>query len=117
MKVTDDLIKDVATISANNDPVVGKIISDTYGEVGKDGIVTVERSQNSETYFETTNGIKIDRGYSSPMFINDFKRDECVLEDVHILVSDAEINNILQIEGLLKPILQQGKKLPYHRKR
>tara|TARA_Y100001954_G_scaffold55441_1_gene59545 strand:- start:11291 stop:12901 length:1611 start_codon:yes stop_codon:yes gene_type:complete len=111
VEVTEDLIKDVATISANNDPVVGKIISDTYGEVGKDGIVTVERSQNSETYFETTNGIKIDRGYSSPMFINDFKRDECVLEDVHILVSDAEINNILQIEGLLKPILQQGKKL------
>ena len=111
IEVTDDLIKDVATISANNDELIGKIISDTYGEVGKDGIVTVERSQNSETYYETTNGIKVDRGYSSPMFINDHKRDECILEDVHILVSDAEINNVLQIEGLLKPILQQGKKL------
>ena len=109
--VTEELIKDVATISANNDAVVGGIISDTYADVGKDGIVTVERSQNAETYYETTQGLKIDRGYSSPMFINDMKKDECVLEDCYILVSDAEVSNILQIEKLLKPIIQEGKKL------
>ena len=109
--VTEELISDVATISANNDSIVGGIISDTYAEVGKDGIVTVERSQNAETYYETTQGLKVDRGYSSPMFINDFKKDECVLEDTYILVSDAEVSNILQIEKLLKPIIQEGKKL------
>ena len=102
---------DVATISSNNDKVVGKIIADTYNKVGKDGIVTIERSQNSDTYSVTTDGLKIDRGYTSPLFINNHKKDECILEDVHILVSDAEVNNILSIEGILKPIIAGGKKL------
>ena len=102
---------DVATISSNNDGDIGKIIADTYESVGKNGIVTVEKSQGSETGFETTNGIKIDRGYSSPLFVNNQKKDECIMEDVHILVSDAEINNILVIENILKPIINEGKKL------
>jgi chaperonin GroEL len=102
---------DVATISANNDKFIGKIIADTYNKVGKNGIVTIERSQTSETYYETTEGLKVDRGYISPLFINNHKKDECILEDVHILVSDAEINNILSIEGILKPIIAGGKKL------
>ena len=84
-KVSDKKLHDVATISANNDSDVGKIIADTYTSVGKNGIVTVEKSQGSETGFETTNGLKVDRGYSSPLFINDQKKDECVMEDVHIL--------------------------------
>ena len=71
----------------------------------------MEKAQGSETGFETTNGLKIDRGYSSPLFINDQKKDECIMEDVHILVSDAEINNILVIENILKPIINEGKKL------
>lgn len=110
-RVTKGKLKDVATISANNDPEIGKIIADVYNEVGKDGVVTVERSQTSSTYYETTNGIKVDRGYSSPLFINDQRRDECVLEDTFILVSDAEISNILQIEKVLAPIIREGKKL------
>lgn len=110
-KVTKSKLKDVATISANNDAEIGKIIADVYNEVGKDGVVTVERSQTSSTYYETTNGIKVDRGYSSPLFINDQRRDECVLEDTLILVSDAEISNILQIEKVLAPIIREGKKL------
>ncbi len=102
---------DVATISANNDEKVGKIIADTYNMVGKNGIVTVEKSQGSETTMETTHGIKIDRGYSSPLFINNHKKDECILDDVHILVSDSEIGNILDIEKVLKPIINDRKKL------
>ena len=109
--VTDELLRDVATISANNDSVVGNLIADTYAEVGRDGLVTIENSQNTETYSEATKGLKIDRGYSSPMFINDMKKDECILDDAYILVSDAEVANILQIEKLLKPIIQEGKKL------
>ena len=109
--VTKSKLLDVATISVNNDKDVGKIIADTYNKVGKNGIVTVEKAQGSDTTFETTHGLKIDRGYSSPLFINNHKKDECIMEDVHILVSDAEINNILSIENILKPIINDGKKL------
>jgi chaperonin GroEL len=100
--VTDEMIVDVATISANNDRSIGTIIADVYNDVGKSGMVTVERSQTSDTYSETTTGIKVDRGYSSPLFINDQKRDECIFEDTMILVADIDINNILQIENVLK---------------
>lgn len=110
-KVTKSRLLDVATISANNDKEIGKIIADAYNKVGTDGIVTVERSQNDKTYAEVTHGIKIDRGYSSPLFINNQKKDECILEDVKILVADQDINNILQIEGILKPIINAGDKL------
>ena len=111
VKITKSTLKDVATISANNDGVIGDIISKVHNEVGENGIVTVEKSQTAETYYETTKGVKIDRGYTSPLFINNQKKDECILEDVHVLVSDAEINNILNIENILKPIIQGGKKL------
>ncbi len=110
-KVTKQRLLDVATISANNDRAVGKIIAGVHTEVGENGIVTVEKSMTHETYSEVTNGVKVDRGYTSPMFINNHKRDECIMEDVYILVSDAEISNILQIENVLKPIIQGGKKL------
>jgi len=109
--VTKKMLSDVASISANNDKAIGKIIADTYSKVGKNGIVTVEKSQTSETYNEVTDGLKIDRGYTSNLFVNNHKKDECVLEDVHILVSDAEISNLLTIENVLKPIIQDGKKL------
>jgi len=109
--VDEKTLRDVAIISANNDKEIGDIIADVYLEVGKDGIVTVERSQSSETYFETTKDIKVDRGYSSPLFVNDQKRDESVLDDTYVLVSDAEVSNILQIEKILKPIIQEGKRL------
>ncbi len=109
--VTKGKLKDVATISANNDSEIGNIIAKVYKAIGKNGIVTVDKSQTSETYFETTNGLKIDRGYSSNLFINDQKKDECVFDDVKVLVSDSEISNILQIENVLKPIVTKGDKL------
>ena len=104
-------LKDVATISANNDSTLGKIISDVYKSVGTNGIVAVDRSLSSETYFESTHGLKIDRGYESELFVNNQKKDECVLEDAYVLVSDAPIDNILNIENILKPIIQDNKKL------
>ena len=109
--VTDDMLKDIATISANNDSEIGEIIAKAYKEVGRDGIVTVERSQTDETFAEVTNGIKVDRGWTSPMFITDQRKDECIYEDVKILICDSEINNILQIESVLKPIINAGEKL------
>tara|TARA_R100000541_G_scaffold2021_1_gene7418 strand:- start:10953 stop:12572 length:1620 start_codon:yes stop_codon:yes gene_type:complete len=110
-KITNKRLLDVAVISANNDKVIGKVIADTYKEVGKNGIVTVEKSESSNTYGETTNGIKIERGWTSPLFINNQKKDECILENVHVLVSDAEISNVLSIENILKPIINEQKKL------
>ena len=110
-KVSTSMLLDVASISANNDREIGRIISEVYKDVGKTGVVTVERSQTSETYAETTKGLKFDRGYLSPLFINDVKKDECVFEDVMVLVADMEIANILQIENVLKPIITEGKKL------
>ena len=110
-KITNSSLLDVAKISANNDAEIGKLIFDAYQKVGKDGIVTVERSQNHETYAEVTNGIKVDRGYSSNLFINNQKKDECILENVRVLVCDQDINNILQIESVLKPIIQKNETL------
>ena len=110
-KVTKDMLNDVATISANNDKDLGKIISDAYNKVGKNGIVTIERSQNHETYATVTNGIKVDRGYTSNLFVTDNKNDESVLEDVYILVCDQEISNLMQLEGLLKRVVSENKKL------
>lgn len=110
-KVSSSMLVDIASISANNDREIGRIIAEVYKDVGRSGIVTVERSQTTDTYAETTMGLKVDRGYSSPLFINDQKRDECVFEDVMVLVADIEIGNILQIESVLKPIIQEGKKL------
>jgi chaperonin GroEL len=110
-KVTEQRLRDVATVSANNDKKLGKIIADVYKQVGPTGLVTVDRSQTSETYYESTSGLKIDRGYESPLFVNHQKNDECILEDVQILVCDAPIDNLLNIENVLKPIIQDHKKL------
>tara|TARA_R100000541_G_scaffold56138_2_gene65380 strand:+ start:511 stop:2154 length:1644 start_codon:yes stop_codon:yes gene_type:complete len=110
-KISKRKLLDVATISANNDKVLGKIIADAYNKVGKDGVVTVERSQSADTYAEVTNGIKINRGYTSNLFINNQRKDECVLEDVNILVCDSEISNVLQLENILKHIINKGEKL------
>ena len=109
--ITKRRLKDVAIISANGDKTIGTTIAKTYDKVGKTGIVTVERSQTSSTYNEITNGIKVERGYNSSLFINDQKKDECILDDTYILVSDASVDNILNIESILKPIIQDRKKL------
>jgi chaperonin GroEL len=110
-RVTQKKLRDVATISANNDKDLGTIISDVYKKVGVNGLVTIDRSQTSETYYESTNGLKIERGYESPLFVNNQKKDECVLEDCYILVSDAPIENLLHIENVLKPVIQDNKRL------
>lgn len=111
VQVNNEMLEDIATISANNDREIGGIIAKAYREVGHDGIVTVERSQTDKTFAEVTNGIKVDRGYTSPMFITDHRKDECIMEGVKILVCDTEITNILQIENILKPIINNGDKL------
>jgi chaperonin GroEL len=109
-KVGTSMLLDVAAISANNDREIGKIISEVYKEVGKSGVVTVERSQTSDTYSKATKGLQINRGYLSPLFINDLKKDECIFDDAMVLVADMEISNFLQIDKILAHFTQ-GKKL------
>lgn len=112
VKINQRRLQDVATISANNDEEIGRIIAETYKKVGlKNGIVTVEKSQTPNTTSEVTQGIQLDRGYTSPLFVNDQKRDECILEDVHVLVTDQEISNLISVENVLKKIINDQKKL------
>ncbi len=112
IKINQRRLQDVATVSANNDEEIGKVIADTYKKVGlKNGIVTVEKSQTPSTTSEVTQGIQLDRGYTSPLFVNDQKRDECILEDVHVLVTDQEISNLISVENVLKQVINDQKKL------
>lgn len=111
IELTPEMLLDVATISANNDTTIGKIIADLYNDIGIDGIVTVEKSQSTETYSESTKGLQFDRGYASNLFINEHGKDQCVFDDVMIMLTDIEINSVLQIEQILKPIIQENKKL------
>ena len=111
VKVSQKKILDIATISANNDKKVGKIISDAYKEVGKDGLITVDDSKTEETYIESTHGLKIDRGMDSRHYINNHNTDECIFEDCYILVSDVPINQVSDIEIILKRIIPEKKKL------
>ena len=102
LPLTDSRLRDVSVISCNNDNELGGVIADAYLAVGIDGVVTVESSDNNETYFEVTDGIRFKRGYSTPVFINSERKDECIMEDVYVLVSDVEISSYTQIEHILK---------------
>jgi chaperonin GroEL len=84
------------------------MISDAFSEVG---MVTVENSMNSETHVEIISGMKIDRGYTSKYFINDHKKQECVLDNPYVLITDHEINNLSNLESILAPIVSQGRSL------
>src|SRR5207245_2717606 len=83
-------IAQVETISANNDPEIGKIIADAMEKVGKDGVITVEEAKGLETTLETVDGMQFDRGYLSPYFITDPEKMEAVLEDAYVLVHRSE---------------------------
>ncbi len=107
-KVSGKKLVDVATVSANNDKVIGSMIAEVYSKVG---MVTVENSQTSDTYFEIIDGIKIDRGFSSKYFVNDHKKNECVLDNPYVLITDHEISNLQNLEGILAPIIQNNRSL------
>ncbi len=107
-KVTGKKLYDVASISANNDKEIGKMIGDAFSQVD---MVTVENSQTTNTYVDVLKGMRIERGMTSKYFVNDHKRQECVLENPYILISDHEISNLMNLEKILAPIVSQGKSL------
>jgi len=104
-------IEQVATISANNDPEIGKIIADAMEKVGKDGVITVEESKSAETVLEVTEGMQFDRGYLSPYFVTNAEKMETVLENPYILIYEKKVSNIRELLPVLEKVVQTNKPL------
>ena len=102
-------IEQVATVSANNDPTIGKIIADAMEAVGKDGVITVEESKSAETTLETVQGMQFDRGYLSPYFITNPDKMECVLEEPYILIYEKKISNVKDLLPVLEQVVRAGR--------
>ena len=110
--ITDEeQLKQVATISANNDPEVGELISAAMDKVGQDGVVTIEESKTGETYLETVEGIQFSRGYKSPYFVTDNSNMSAVLQNPLILITDKRLNSVKELLPILEAVSQQNKSL------
>lgn len=107
--VTNDDIEKIATISANNDSEIGKLIADTFKQIGLDGIVTVEESPSVKTYTETINGMQFDRGFESPYFATDPIKGICNLENCYILLTDHKIQLMREIVPILEIAAKESK--------
>jgi chaperonin GroEL len=101
----------VAGISANNDPVIGKLMADAFEKVGKDGVITVEEGKTSETVLDFVEGMQFDKGYISPYFITNPTDMKCEYEDALILIYEKKINNVRDLLPLLEKVAQSGKPL------
>jgi chaperonin GroEL len=104
-------IEQVATISANNDPEIGKLVADAIEKVGKDGVVTVEEAKGIETTLEVVEGMQFDRGYLSPYFVTDADTMEAVLENPYILIHDKKISAVKDLLPILEKVAQSGRSL------
>jgi len=112
-EVGDDLkkIEQVASVSANNDSEIGKLIAEAMGKVKKEGVVTVEESKSSDTTVDVVEGMQFDRGYISPYFVTDTEKMECILESPNILIYDKKISTMKDLLPILESSLQTGKPL------
>ena len=106
-----DKIKQVASISANNDEAVGKLISDAFNKVGKEGVITIEEAKGMKTYEDIVEGMQFDRGYLSPYFVTDSEKMIADLENPYILLYDKKISTMKDIMPILEPVAQSGKPL------
>ena len=104
-------IKQVGTISANNDEVIGKLISDAMEKVGRDGVITVEEAKSMETTLEVVEGMQIDRGYISPYFVTNPEKMTAVLESPYILLSEKKFSNMQDLVPLLEQVAKMGRSL------
>src|SRR6187397_2431461 len=109
--VKGDMIAQVATVSANNDPTIGNIIADAMKKVGKDGVITVEEAKTIETSLDVVEGMQFDRGYLSPYFVTDPDRMECVLENCFILIHEKKISAMKDLLPVLEQIAKLGRPL------
>ncbi len=106
---TSAQITNVASISANNDTTIGKVIADAFDRVGKDGVITVEEGQTFGLELEFTEGMQFDKGYNSPYFITDADRQEAILDDPFILIANQKISSVNDLLPVLEKIMQTGK--------
>lgn len=106
-----EMIKQVASISANNDEVIGTLIADAFSRVGKEGVITVEEAKGTDTYVDVVEGMQFDRGYQSPYFVTDSEKMTTELENPMILLFDKKISNMKDLLPILEPVAQQGKSL------
>jgi chaperonin GroEL len=102
-------ISQVGTISANNDPMVGKLISEAMEKVGKEGVITVEEAKSMDTSLEIVEGMQFDRGYLSPYFVTDPEKMEVNLDDAFILLNEKKISNMKDLLPLLEEVAKKGK--------
>ena len=103
-----DKVEQVAAVSANNDPEIGKLIADAMRKVSKDGVITIEEAKGTDTTIGVVEGMQFDRGYLSPYFVTDTEKMECVMENPLILIYDKKISNLKDFLPILEPAVQTG---------
>src|SRR3984957_1642507 len=101
----------VASISANNDPVIGALMTEAFEKVGKDGVITVEEGKTSETTLEFVEGMQFDKGYISPYFVTNVQDMRCELDDPFILIYEKKLSNVRDMPPLLEKVAQAAKPL------
>ncbi|MFZ4456022.1 MAG: chaperonin GroEL [Bacteroidales bacterium] len=106
-----DQIEQVATISANNDAVIGKLIADAMRKVSKDGVITIEEAKGTDTTIEVVEGMQFDRGYISPYFVTNTEKMEVEMERPYILIHDKKVSNLKELLPILEPAVQSGRPL------
>ena len=106
-----DKIEQVATVSANNDPEIGKLLADAMRKVSKDGVITIEESKTRETSIGVVEGMQFDRGYLSGYFVTDTDKMECVMDNPYILLYDKKISNVKDFLPILQPAAESGRPL------
>ena len=106
-----DKIEQVATVSANNDPVIGKLIADAMRTVSKDGVITIEEAKGTDTTIEVVEGMQFDRGYLSAYFVTNTEKMECEMEKPYVLIYDKKISNLKDFLPILEPAVQSGRPL------
>ena len=112
-KVDDnyDKIEQVATVSANNDPEIGKLLADAMRKVSKNGVISIEESKSRDTHIDVVEGMQFDRDYLSSYFVTDAEKMECVMEHPYILIYDKKISSVKEFLPILQPAAESGRPL------
>ena len=108
---SSEKIKQVASISANNDETIGDLIAKAFSKVGKEGVITVEEAKGMETYVDVVEGMQFDRGYLSPYFVTDADKMVAELNNPYVLLYDKKISNLQELLPVLEPVAQSGRPL------